>query len=79
MKLERATMMRTMTRLPRFHGLILGLLFAAVLPAPARAECTPGPGCWTTGTYQYDGAGNIKAMGSDSFGYDRVNRLESAT
>ncbi|HUO83500.1 MAG TPA: RHS repeat-associated core domain-containing protein [Thermoanaerobaculia bacterium] len=48
-------------------------------PLQIVTTSTCGTGCWTTGTYQYDGAGNIKAMGSDAFGYDRVNRLESAT
>jgi RHS repeat-associated protein len=33
---------------------------------------------WTTGVYQYDGAGNIKAMGADTFRYDKVNRLVEA-
>jgi RHS repeat-associated protein len=33
---------------------------------------------WTTGDYLYDGAGNIKAMGADTFRYDKVNRLAEA-
>jgi RHS repeat-associated protein len=33
---------------------------------------------WTTGEYLYDGAGNIKAMGADTFRYDKVNRLVEA-
>ena len=36
------------------------------------------PNSFTTGTYSYDGAGNIKAMGSDSFKYDRYQRLVEA-
>lgn len=32
-----------------------------------------------SGTYTYDGAGNIKTIGSDSFTYDAVNRLTSGT
>jgi hypothetical protein len=32
-----------------------------------------------TGAYTYDGAGNIKAMGSDVFGYDSRSRLVSST
>ena len=33
----------------------------------------------SSGTYLYDGAGNIKAIGSDSFAYDVVGRLKEAT
>jgi len=34
---------------------------------------------WQTGTYAYDGAGNVKAIGSESYLYDKVNRLTSGT
>jgi RHS repeat-associated protein len=34
---------------------------------------------WTSGSYTYDGAGNIKTMGSAWFGYDRVSRLTIGT
>ncbi|MGE0641882.1 MAG: RHS repeat domain-containing protein [Thermoanaerobaculia bacterium] len=37
-------------------------------------SATP-PNTFTTGTYGYDGAGNVKAMGSDHFRYDRYHRL----
>ncbi len=37
-----------------------------------------GDGNWSTGTYGYDGAGNITAMGGDSFGYDLLGRLTGA-
>lgn len=33
------------------------------------------PNSFSTGAYSYDGAGNIKAMGSDHFRYDRYGRL----
>jgi len=33
---------------------------------------------WTTGTYVYDGAGNVREMGSDEFRYDQVGRLTQA-
>jgi len=33
---------------------------------------------WTTGSYSYDGTGNVKSMGGSSFVYDKVNRLTSA-
>ena len=34
---------------------------------------------WTSGTYGYDGAGNIKTIGASWYAYDKVNRLVSAT
>src|SRR4051794_10840067 len=33
---------------------------------------------WTSGTYAYDGAGNVKAIGSHTFTYDKVSRLTAA-
>jgi RHS repeat-associated protein len=33
---------------------------------------------WTAGPYAYDGAGNIKTIGTDRFTYDRVGRLVTA-
>jgi RHS repeat-associated protein len=38
-----------------------------------------GPTAWTAGPYQYDGAGNILTIGSESFVYDKLGRLKSAT
>ncbi len=44
-----------------------------------------GTGSWTTGTYAYDGAGNVKAIGANSDGrnntfvYDPVSRLTSGS
>ncbi|HKO55223.1 MAG TPA: RHS repeat-associated core domain-containing protein [Thermoanaerobaculia bacterium] len=38
-----------------------------------------GPFSWTAGPYEYDGTGNIKAIGSEAFVYDKVGRLKSAT
>jgi RHS repeat-associated protein len=34
---------------------------------------------WTTGTYAYDGAGNITQMGSDQFTYDLYGRVKKGT
>ncbi|HEV7920675.1 MAG TPA: RHS repeat-associated core domain-containing protein [Thermoanaerobaculia bacterium] len=68
------------------------LLFLA--PLPWAAEDVPqavkalrhlqpkpnaGPTAWTAGEYQYDGAGNIAAIGSEAFVYDKLGRLRSAT
>ena len=33
---------------------------------------------WTSGTYSYDGAGNVKAIGTHTFTYDKVSRLTAA-
>jgi RHS repeat-associated protein len=34
---------------------------------------------WSSGTYGYDGAGNIKTIGADTFTYDLVSRLKEGT
>ncbi len=34
---------------------------------------------WLTGTYAFDGTGNVKAIGTSSFVYDRISRLVSST
>lgn len=38
-----------------------------------------GTSLWSTGTYAYDGVGNIKAMNTDTFVYDKVSRLTAAS
>ncbi len=50
------------------------------LPRPSliRADRS-GVAVWSTQAYQYDGASNIKAMGTDRFVYDGRGRLTSAT
>jgi len=51
----------------------------------ATSGAQTGPGCtvqpcnFSTGTYTYDGAGNITAMGPDTFGYDARSRLMSTS
>ncbi len=60
---------------------------AAPAPRPLAPRANNNDPCTTapiglprcTGTYQYDGAGNIKAIGNDVFVYDAVSRLKSAT
>src|SRR5947209_12476874 len=42
---------------------------------PVKMTASP----WSSGAYVYDGAGNIKKIGSDTFAYDGVSRLTSAT
>jgi|CXWL01.1.fsa_nt_gi RHS repeat-associated protein len=39
----------------------------------------PGASNFDTGTYSYDGAGNVAAMGGNLFSYDWASRLASAT
>jgi RHS repeat-associated protein len=47
---------------------------AHLIPKPHR-----GPVSWTAGPYRYDGTGNVAAIGSESFVYDKIGRLKSAT
>ncbi|HEV7839402.1 MAG TPA: hypothetical protein VGO75_15140 [Gemmatimonadaceae bacterium] len=44
-----------------------------------KPQPNSGPTSWTNGPYQYDGAGNIAAIGSESYAYDKVGRLTTAT
>jgi RHS repeat-associated protein len=44
-----------------------------------QAQPSAGPFSWTAGAYRYDGAGNITDIGGESFVYDKVGRLRSAT
>jgi RHS repeat-associated protein len=40
--------------------------------------CSNQQALWSSGTYSYDGAGNIKAIDQSSYTYDGVGRLKSA-
>jgi RHS repeat-associated protein len=51
----------------------------SLLPRPTSIATTGAISNFSTGTYTYDGAGNIMAIGSDAFGYDLRSRLTSAT
>ena len=44
-----------------------------------RPRGNDGPTAWTTGEYHYDGAGNIAVIGSETFAYDKLSRLQTAT
>ncbi|MGH3088078.1 MAG: RHS repeat-associated core domain-containing protein, partial [Rubrobacteraceae bacterium] len=48
---------------------------ASLLPRPGAIL----GGAFSSGAYSYDGAGNIKAMGGNVFGYDLRSRLTSST
>ena len=46
---------------------------------PSKIWTSGASANFDTGTFAYDGAGNIRTMGSDQFVYDRLSRLTSAT
>ena len=47
--------------------------------ARVAADATAVAPNWDSGTYAYDGSGNITAVGSDSYRYDEAQRLKTAT
>lgn len=51
---------------------------AASSQAPLHAIAN-GTGDWNSGTYSYDGAGNIYAIGSNYYVYDKASRLTEGT
>lgn len=56
--------------------------FRTSLRAETSATETPLPGGfleWSSGEYLYDGSGNIKRIGSDTYTYDLLSRLYTAT
>jgi RHS repeat-associated protein len=48
-------------------------------PGSIYAQYGANPAMWSTGTYQFDGAGNVKKTGSDYYLYDGLNRVKEAT
>jgi YD repeat-containing protein len=58
---------------------------AGAPPAVARALSAPlrlvptSSSTWDSGTYVYDGAGNITGIGTDSFTYDSLSRLATSS
>ncbi len=48
------------------------------MPRPASIM-SAGPASWSSGTYAYDGSGNVTQIGGSTFVYDPVSRLTSAT
>ena len=50
------------------------------IPRPHKISFAKGSTqLWSTGDYEYDGAGNVVKMGSDWFTYDLVNRVTEGT
>jgi hypothetical protein len=51
-------------------------------PAVTSSAFGPAPKSlppWTSGTYSYDGEGNITAIGSNAYSYDAFSRLSTST
>ncbi|HEX8619739.1 MAG TPA: RHS repeat-associated core domain-containing protein, partial [Thermoanaerobaculia bacterium] len=46
---------------------------------PGDVETNDGSWSWTSGAYSYDGSGNIKAIGTQTYAYDIRGRLVNAT
>jgi len=56
----------------------LRVILVVTCAFPALAQTCP-PTSWCSGTYQYDGMGNIRAIGNDTYVYDTAGRLVSGT
>jgi RHS repeat-associated protein len=63
-----------MRHLPRLI-LLLAVSVAALAGTPIEVTST---GTWSSGTYAYDGSGNIKTIGTNGYLYDTAGRLVSA-
>ena len=50
-----------------------------VRPARRHFKNAAGQSLFDTGTYGYDGTGNVRAIGADSYTYDGAHRLTSGT
>ena len=60
------------------HDVTTTILADGSLPRPSSIATSGATSNFLTGTYSYDGAGNVRLMGADSFGYDSRSRLVSA-
>jgi RHS repeat-associated protein len=58
---------------------VLLATLVAIWALAAPAQTCPAGANWCSGLYQYDGMGNIRAIGSDTYIYDTVGRLVSGT
>jgi hypothetical protein len=60
---------------------VFSILIAILVTAwatPVLSQTCP-PTNWCSGIYQYDGMGNIRAIGNDTYVYDTAGRLVSGT
>ena len=65
-----------MHRTTLIAGMFVAILSASALQAAApRKAPQNGPYSWSTGAYQYDAAGNVTAIGVNTFTYDPLSRL----
>jgi RHS repeat-associated protein len=46
------------------------------MPRPSQIKVTGGGANWLSGTYAYDGAGNVTQIGTTAYTYDFVGRLQ---
>jgi len=79
----KVTTMRRAICLALFATLLVPLgAYAQKKPGAVQPNWAPptaaGVG-WESGTYKYDGSGNVAAIGEDLFGYDGANRLTAST
>jgi len=58
---------------------VLLALVVVACATPAFGQVCPSGASWCSGLYRYDGMGNIRAIGSDTYIYDTVGRLVSGT
>ncbi len=49
------------------------------LPRPSSISTSGATANFVSGSYSYDGAGNVMGIGADSFSYDLLSRLSSAS
>ena len=49
------------------------------MPRPASIQLSGPSVTWNLGSYAYDGAGNVKTVGSGKFVYDELSLLKTAT
>jgi RHS repeat-associated protein len=78
-------MVKTITHAKRVTDVQTGAsdsrtIASTMMARPDTISATPTSGTqWSSGAYQYDGAGNIKAIGSDTYSYDKVSRLVTSS
>jgi RHS repeat-associated protein len=54
--------------------LLFAVILGGVIPVSAQTAVP-----WQTGTYVYDGAGNIKSIGAEQYRYDALGRMKTGT
>ena len=68
-----------MNRKRQRWSLLIALSIALPMQAAVRTPVSQsGPYSWTTGTYHYDAAGNVTAIGSYVYTYDPLSRIAAS-